>query len=258
MFNSKGKDFLDPVVIQRKQSNREEFILALTSDNTDKLLQFISVKEKLNDINVTDTFSKVFLDYSLVKQEILEIFLNKKYLRKHIDFNYVFERFVDNNNLELMKQFDYLINKTDDIIEKYLLITTQNNNLIALQFLIDNNKVTNEMLYSSLFKASALGNIKIVQYLLKDRNLDIHKEYDLALRNAGSHNKLEVVKYLLTNSAVKEKADPYALQDDLLITAIMTNNTVMLNYLYNDYKITESDRVKEYKKSKVNQEASIQ
>lgn len=249
MFNT-SKDFLNHEIIKRKQQNCQEFSEICTTHNIEKLLEFVS-SPKYNDVNINSGFIIVCLNYSVNRSKIINIFLTNKKLKKDLDLQSVYQHFVANNHLDYMLEFDYIVNKTNDLIESYLKIATTNNQIATLEFLIKQNHVSKELLYSSLFIASQLGYTNIVKYLLEQQELDIHAQYDLVLRKAGANRHVDIVKYLLTSSTLKEKANPYALQDDLLITATMHNDKQLLNYLYNEYAIVESDRVKDYKESKV-------
>ena len=78
-------------------------------------------------------------------------------------------------------------------INKFAIAT---NNIELLQYLIENNFITND---EALIIASRIGHIDVIKYLV-DNGADIHAYEDYALIYASKYDHVEVVTLLLAKS----------------------------------------------------------
>ena len=82
------------------------------------------------------------------------------------------------------------------------------NNLELLQYLIENNFITND---GALKIAFENGHLKVVEYLVKN-GADVNAKDDEALRFASRNGHLDVVNYLVEHGSNIHAADNYALR----------------------------------------------
>ena len=84
----------------------------------------------------------------------------------------------------------------------------KNNNLGLLQYLIENNFITND---EALIYASSNGHLDVVKYLV-DHGANVNADDDEALIWASKNGHLDVVEYLVDNGANVNAEDDYALR----------------------------------------------
>ena len=93
---------------------------------------------------------------------------------------------------------------------------------------------------SALGYAAKSGNIEIIKYLLTSskskKNIEVREE-DSVLELAAYYNKLKIIDYLLTVTDIKIFNPKKVLE--ALFSACMSNNTEIIDYLYNFLKDKE-------------------
>lgn len=214
-----------------------------------KFLELIKSNKNLNDVGIHGCFYIACINESNKKNEFIDIFLNNKKLRKDVDISNICSNMISINNFELFKKLSRLIH-IEDLLSNYLNEALEDGNLEFFKHLLKEYKTEPIALHKALIKACECGQLEIIKYLFVNYDLNIHYNNDLAIRRAASNNHLNIVKYLLEDDSLKEKANPSSMDDDLSICAIMQENKELIEYLYNDYRMEESQTVKEYKKYK--------
>ena len=98
----------------------------------------------------------------------------------------------------------------------------KNNNLVLLQYLIENNSITND---NSLRSAARNGHLDVIKYLV-DHGANVNAEDDEALILASKYGHLDVVEYLVDHGA-----NIHAQDDQALIYATRNCHVDIVKYL---------------------------
>lgn len=223
--------------------------------DVNQLLELIKNNKNLKDVSIHGSFYTACANESIRKNEFIDIFLHNEKLKKHINFSNICANMISVNNFEIFKKLSSYI-PINDYLSKYLNQIIENANIEFLKQLLSQYQIDALILHKSFVKACECGQLEMIKYLFANYNLNIHFDNDLAIRRAGSNNHINIVKYLLEDPSLKEKANPLAMNDDLSISAIMQNNEALIHYLYNQYGLKESQTVMDYKKYK--QDLAIQ
>jgi len=108
--------------------------------------------------------------------------------------------------------------------------------------------MTQNELNEGFILACRAGDLDIVKYLLTCSDLkehaDIHAQDDEGFREACWSGHLEVVKYLLTSQDLAEHADIHAQQDSGFLNACYNKNFHILDYLVIEYNMNISKELK--------------
>ena len=140
--------------------------------------------------------------------------LNIKKLIKFLDFWKLYEPYPN----EIYLYIDALSeedkesikdNHLQELIELGInVFSIEKNNLVLLQYLIENNFITNDKAY---INATINGHLDVVRYLV-DHGANIHAKDDNSLRWASENGHLDVVKYLVEHGANVNGLDDQALR----------------------------------------------
>lgn len=217
--------------------------------NITELLELIKSNKNLKDVSIHGSFYTACINDSVRKNDFIDIFLNNENLKKHINIYNICLNMIGINDFQLFKKFSSLIS-IDDFLHTYLNKVIENGNVEFFKNLLAQYQVESSVVNKSLVKACEYGQLEMIKYLVANYDVDIHVDYDLAIRKAGSNNHINIVKYLLEDNSLKEKANPSAMNDDLSICAIMQDNKPLIEYLYGHYGMKESKTVIDYKKYK--------
>lgn len=158
----------------------------------------------------------------------------------------------------LEEKFENIINISENIEP---LMQIGKKNLSILDFLL---KTYGETIFNNRmnFFATCLFERKarVIEFILDSNSIDknfIHKDNDIIIRLACFHNRLDVVKYLLTSHTLKEHANIYAndnsaikllienLSELMLYTNKLKDTKDILIYLLLDYKIILNKEIEE-------------
>lgn len=230
-------------------SQQQRRFVKICKDND--LSGFIEFSKERKEFNKITNFSDGFILVCEHKnKEFIKFFINNSVIFSSLDFEHIYSNLIASKNIEIMQLLELFEPINTIYIEKSIKQIALVGDIGLLEYFNKVHQLTPEQLNIFLNKACENGQLNLVDYLFNNFELDIHNNYDLPLRGAARERKLDVVKYLLTDNKLKEKANPHALNDDLYISAIMSQNKPVLDYLINDYKISESAAVKDYKKSK--------
>ncbi len=220
--------------------------------NINEFLNFIKSKKNFRNLNLQNCLYTACTNESDRKNEFIDLYINNQKIKKNLNFPHLSLCMISINNIELFQKFSKLFKITDEDKDQYLQKSIENENVNTLDYLLKLFKVDSSKLHYCLIKSCELGKLSIIKHLFINYDIDIHFNHDLAIRKAGSNNQIHVVKFLLTNNILKEKANPSAMDDDLLICAIMQENKELMDYLYNDYGMKDSKTVIDYKQFKKN------
>jgi ankyrin repeat protein len=111
------------------------------------------------------------------------------------------------------------------------------------------NKLHIESLNNRLVKASALGELELVEALLISPKLKMHPDInannDHALRWACIKNQATVIKYLLRSQNLKKHADIHTMLDTPFKEALRHENEELLQFYIFDLKIKRTQYIDE-------------
>lgn len=220
------------------------------SDNDVLLFQVIHNKQLHKKLDMTSAIIAVYCSNMHSKLTTIEIMLHDKAIVSEVDMNVLFICWVKNNELNIVQQFSHLEPSNNEYFYTAIGIICRFNYCELLKYFREKHTIEQSILNQGFVIGCEFGHLAIVRYLLIECNADIHFNYDNGLRKAGSNHHLDIVQYLLNSNEITYHADPKAVNDDLSITAIMNKNYTLFNYLYNDYGLPITDRVKEYKEFK--------
>lgn len=215
--------------------------------NLTEFASFIKLNKKIEIFNLNSNLIHICENISPNKYEMLGLFITNKSIMKNIDIYNVLIDLIMANNLQDIKKLIHLIDSENNEFQKLILHCCEADKIEILQYFLQ-EKVNTDTLEKCVIKTCENGYLHILKYLFENYDLNIHQNYDLALRKAGTNNHIHIVKFLLTDKSLKENANPHAVNDDLYITAIMKQNKDLLNYLDNEYKILKTDLIINYEK----------
>jgi hypothetical protein len=246
------------MMLKRKKS----MLTYLTPEELKKNSHFIDLCEK-NDVegvelilNQRKMFSRNYLSYnhafsSACKNNAINVVnILSVRLKNILNYELIFRELVALSNLDMLKYLKAHEPQHKDFWDNCLIIASEIDNLDLFKYVLEKTSKDIPVLHSALVKACSVGILTTVKFLLREYSLDIHRDYDLALRVSAREKQMEMVRFLLTDETLVEKANPNALNDDLYISAIMLDNKVVLDFLENEYKLEKSQFVQDYILSK--------
>lgn len=182
------------------------------------------------------------------QEKLIALFLAEV---KELNFEIIFRELVIKNDVTMLAKLQDKIPKQQFYLDELLVLSCRYRHINTLMYLIESFTFEIKTLNEAFIQACKQGCLDIASFLLEKHNVDIHYLDDYGLRQAGNHQHLELIQYLLTSPTLKETANPYAMDDDLSIGLIMRNDKTIYRYLYEEYGLKETQRVKEYREFKM-------
>lgn len=108
---------------------------------------------------------------------------------------------------------------------------------------IDYSTKSQEELNDLFFDACRISDIDTIKYLIQSNYVDIHVENDVSLIVACDEGQLDVVKYLLSSSDLKEHCDIHINSDAPLRSACVKGHLEIVKYLLTSSELTEHSNV---------------
>lgn len=167
---------------------------------------------------------------------VVDFILEVYQLKDDEALSQAFLSIIQTGDVEFMKKFlhKYPVQISGDEDSFFHVEASKAPNKEMMVFLMNTYPITNQLVINELFAlALEKTNLDVMKLCLTNSSVqaDIHLRDDYALIMASQYGRLDIVKYLLTASELKEHANITVNENEPLIIATMNGHNEVVEYL---------------------------